>query len=192
MRHFLCGSLLLLSGFLTACSTMPRTTSEVWPLYRPEDFARAGGGRDTYVVLRGNPLAMQPSQFEQLVLNNMQGQNWGPRTNFTTRPTNYDNAYKVVLLFNGANVNGGELCSNPGAVPVRTGPQSELHVVGAYCRYDQMMTLAQGWLNPEGSGVSQEGFARLTRAVTAELFPPFNPDDARKDSRSNDDGSTIP
>jgi hypothetical protein len=125
---------------------------------------------------------MEPAQFEQLVLSNMQGQNWGPRTNFTTRPTNYDGAYKVVMLFNGPNVNGADLCRNPGAVPFRTGPQSELHVIAVYCRYDQWLTLAQGWLTGDGSGVSPQGFAGLVRQLTAELFPAFNKDDSRRDS----------
>lgn len=183
MRKLLIGLCLVVGSLLTACSsTTPRTTSEVWPLYRPTEFGRAGGGRDTYVVLRGNPFAMDPVQFEQLVLNNMQGQNWGQRTNFTTRPANYDPAYKVVMLFNGPNVNGGDLCRNPGAVPFRTGPQPELHVVAVYCRYDQWLTLAQGWLKGGPEGVPQDGFAGLIRQVTAELFPPFNKDDARQDS----------
>jgi hypothetical protein len=181
MRKLCIGVLLLLSGLVSSCGNLPRTTSEVWPLYRPQDFARAAAGRDTYVVLRGDPLAMDPGQFEQTVLRNMQGQNWGPRTNFTTKPTNFDPSYKVVMLFNGPNVNGGELCSNPGAIPYKTGPQPELHVVAVYCRYDQFMTQSQGWLTPEASGLSQEGFARLIRQMTSDLFPPFNPDDARRD-----------
>jgi hypothetical protein len=181
MRKFLIGLCLVVGPLLTACSA-PRTTSEVWPLYRPIDFGRAGGGRDTFVVLRGNPLAIDPPQFEQLVLNNMQGQNWGQRTNFTTHPVNYDPSYKVVMLFNGPNVNGGQLCSNPGTVPFRTGPQPELHVQAAYCRYDQWLTLVQGWLPGGPQGVPQDGFAGLIRQVTAELFPAFNPDDARRDS----------
>jgi hypothetical protein len=185
MRRIFTGFCLAISitGLLTACSsTVPRTTAEVWPLYRPSDFARTSGGRDTYVVLRGNPLALAPGQFEQTVLSNMQGQNWGPRTNFTTKPTNFDNSYKVVMLFNGPNVNNGQLCANPGAVPFRTGPQPELHVQAVYCRYDQMMTASQGWLKPDANGISQEGFARLIRQMTADLFPPFNKDDARHDS----------
>jgi hypothetical protein len=186
MRKFLLCLVLGAGPLLTACSSTPRTTSEVWPLYRPSELGRAGGGRDTYVVLRGNPFAMDPAQFEQLVLSNMQGQNWGPRTNFTTHPTNYEAAYKVVMLFNGPNVNGGELCSNPGAVPFRTGPQPELHVMAVYCRYDQWLTKADGWLQGGPQGVSQDGVARLIRQVTAELFPPFNKDDARKDSEGRD------
>lgn len=183
MRKVLIGLCSVVGSLLTACSsTAPRTVSEVWPLYRPAEFGRAGGGRDTYVVPRGNPFAMDPAQFEQLVLNNMQGQNWGQRTNFTTHPANYDPAYKVVMLFNGPNVNGGDLCRNPGGVPFRTGPQPELHVVAVYCRYDQWLTLAQGWLKGGPEGVPQDGFARLIRQVTAELFPPFNKDDAREDS----------
>lgn len=183
MHKLFVGAVLLLGGLVTGCApSTPRTTSEVWPLYRPAEFARAGGGRDTYVVLRGSPLAMEPAQFEQTVLGNMQGQNWGPRTNFTTKPTNYDAAYKVVMLFNGPNVNGGDLCRNPGAIPFRTGPQAELHIVAVYCRYDQSLTLAQGWLRPEGGDISPEGLARLIRQVTASLFPAFNPDDSRRDS----------
>jgi len=185
MRKFCLGLFLLASSLLAGCaSNQPRTVVEMWPLYRPAEFARAGGGRDTYVVLRGNPLALDPAQFEQSVLRDMQGQNWGQRTNFTSHPTNYDNAYKVVMLFNGAQVNGGELCRNPGAIPFRTGPQSELHIMAAYCRYDSAMVLVQGWLKPEGAGVSQEGFSRLIRQVTRELFPPDNPEDSRRDSES--------
>lgn len=183
MRKLLLGLCVTVSGLLAACSsTTPRTNAEVWPLYRPAEFAHASGGRDTYVVLRGDPLAMPPGQFEQTVLSNMQGQNWGPRTNFTTKPTNFDNSYKVVMLFNGPNVNNQQLCANPGAVSYRTGPQAELHVQAVYCRYDQMMTASQGWLKPDGNGVSQAGFASLIRQMTADLFPPFNKDDARKDS----------
>ena len=185
MRKPCLAFLLLATSVMTGCaSNLPRTTVEIWPLYRPTELAYAGGGRDTYVVLRGNPFAMDPAQFEQSVLNNMQGQNWGQRTNFTSRPTNFNNNYKVVMLFNGPPVNGGELCRNPGAIPFRTGPQAELHVVAAFCRYDIALTLAQGWLRPEGSGVSPEGFNALIRQVTREMFPPTNPDDARRDSRS--------
>lgn len=183
MRKLYVGLLLLSGALVAGCSAnTPRTTSEVWPLYRPADFAHTSGGRDTYVVLRGNPLALEPAQFEQLVLGNMQGQNWGPRTNFTTKPTDYDASRKVVMLFNGPPVNGGDLCRNPGAIPFRTGPQTELHVVAAYCRYDQFLTMAQGWLKPEGNGIPQQGFARLIRQMTGELFPLFNKDDARHDS----------
>jgi hypothetical protein len=181
MNKIVVGVCLMLGGLMTACSSeIPRTTAQVWPLYRPAEFANASGGRDTAVVLRGSPLAMDPAQFEKTVLDNMQGQNWGPRTNFTTKPTNFDNSYKVVMLFNGSNVNGGELCTNPGVVPFQTGAQ-ELHVFAVYCRYDQMMTQSDGWLKPEANGLSQEGFARLIRQMTADLFPAFNPDDPRRE-----------
>jgi hypothetical protein len=184
MRNFaLVGLCIVASALLTACvGTTPRTTSEVWPTYRPAEFARVSGGRDTAVVLRGNPFAMDPVQFEQFVLNNMQGQNWGPRTNFTTRPTNFDPAFKVVMLFNGPGVNGGQLCRNPGAIDFRTGPQPQMHVLAVFCRHDQWLTLAQGWLAADASGVSQDAFARLMRQLTADLFPAFNKDDARRDS----------
>jgi hypothetical protein len=183
MRHLFIGLALLTGGLLSACSTVgPRTVSDVWPLYRPSEFTRASGGRDTYVVLRGNPFAMATPQFEQLVLDNMQGQNAGPRTNFTTRPTNYDPATKVVMLFNGANqVNGSDLCRNPGAAPVRSGPQQELHVLAVYCQYDSYRTKVDGWLKADASGVSPDGFAQLVRQVTRELFPLYNPNDARRD-----------
>ena len=183
MRQLYLTLLLLIIGLMTGCaSNLPRTVSETSPLYRPLSFAHAGGGRDTYVVLRGSPLAMAQAQFEHAVLANMQGQNWGHRTNFTTQPTNYNPDFKVVMLFNGAHVNSGELCRNPGAIPFRTGPQAELHILAALCRYDSALTSAQGWLKAEGNGVSQEGFGSLVRQVTRELFPPENPDNPRRDS----------
>ncbi len=175
---------LLTGGLLTACSSsVPRTVADVHPLYRPSEIGRAGGGRDTYVVLRGAPFAMQPAQFEQLVLVNMQGQNSGPRTNFTPRPGDHDPAYKVVMLFNGANaVSGDDLCRNPGAAPFRSGPQQQLHVLAVFCRFDAPRTKVDGWLKADASGVSPDGFAQLIRQVTRELFPTFNPNDARRDS----------
>lgn len=175
---------LITGGLLAACAvTAPRTVSDIHPLYSPSEISRAGGGRDTYVVLRGAPFAMPPGQFEQLVLGNMQGQNAGRRTNFTTRPGNHDPAYKVVMLFNGPNTaSGDDLCRNPGAVPFRSGPQQQLHVLAVFCRYDAPRTKVDGWLGADASGVSPAGFNELVRQVTRELFPPFNPNDARRDS----------
>lgn len=159
----------------TACSAAtPRTVSQVWPLYRPADAARAGGGRDTYVVVLGNPLNIDSKQFEQLVINNMQGQNWGPPTNFSTQPADFDSAYKVVMLFNGVNLNAGQLCSNPGFAALSDKPIAELHVQAAYCRYDQMMTTSEGWLKADGDGISVEALGRLVRQITSDLFPPYN------------------
>lgn len=181
MRKCLTG-VLIASALAAGGCAGPRTTQEIWPLYRPGEFARAAGGRDMYVVLRGSPFAMDTAQFEHLVLSNMQGQNWGQRTNFTTKPVNYDPGYKVVLLFNGPPVNGGDLCRNPGAIPFRTGPQPELHIQAAHCRFDQWQTTVQGWLKGDANGVDPQALAGLIRQVTAELFPPYNSNDARRDS----------
>jgi len=136
-------------------------------------------------VLRGAPFAMPPAQFEQMVLANMQGQNAGPRTNFTTHPGDHDPAYKVVMLFNGpVTASGDDLCRNPGAAPFRSGPQQEMHVLAVFCRYDAPRTKVDGWLKADASGVSPDGFAKLVQQVTRELFPPFNPNDARRDSNN--------
>ena len=61
-----------------------KTVANTSSLYSFGEFVLASGGRDTIVVVRGNPFGMDQMAFEKAVTDAMQGQNSGPRTNFTT------------------------------------------------------------------------------------------------------------
>jgi hypothetical protein len=129
MRHL---SWLLLAGVLTACASgSPRTLSDQHLTYDYSDFFRVVDGRDTQVIVRGNPFAMSQSDMDQLVTSNMAAMPRGPKTNYTTaKSTNAHPDYEVVWLFNGPrSMQPNELCSNPQAVNGQPGPAAQLRVL---------------------------------------------------------------
>lgn len=169
---------------LAACAPgTPRTLADQYHTYSYTDFFRASDGRDTFVIVRGNPFALDQPALERLVTSGMQAMPRGPRTRYTTAATNdADPDFKVVWLFNGPpTVQADELCRNPTAVQGRGGPASNLQVLAAYCRYDRANTWVSGWLDGAPSGVSREGLERLIAQVTSELFPVVNRQDLLRD-----------
>ncbi len=166
---------LILAAFLLilgACSV--RTEAQSSHLYSYRNFVETSGGRDTLVVVRGNPFNMDQKAFEKVVIDAMQGQNWGPRTNFTAGPSETARKnMRVVMLFNGPKtVLTRELCRTPekfGSVKGGDG----LRVRATYCNGDHPLTEVNAWTDPV-AGTKAPNFARLVIRTTRELFPlPF-------------------
>ena len=159
--------LLVLGGCAGAVSTVASTSS----LYSYGEFVLASGGRDTIVVVRGNPFEMDQKAFEKAVTDAMQGQNFGPRTNFTTGPTeNAKKEFKVVILFNGSQtVLADNLCKAPEKYGSRKGAKG-LHVTATYCWEDESLTEVDGWAGAVASADSPV-FASLLAQTTLDLFP---------------------
>ena len=134
-------------------------------------FILASDGRDTIVVVRGNPFGMDRMAFENAVTDAMQGQNSGPRTNFTTAPTeNTKDEFRVVILFNGSRtVLADNLCKAPEKYGSEKGAEG-LHVTATYCWEDEALTEVDGWAGAVG-GVDSPVFASLLAQTTLELFP---------------------
>ncbi len=166
---------LILTAFLLilgACSV--RTEAQSSHLYSYRNFVETSGGRDTLVVVRGNPFNMDQKAFEKAVIDAMQGQNWGPRTNFTAGPSETaGKGFRVVMLFNGPKtVLTGELCRTPEKFGSGKGGE-ELRVRAAYCNKDVPLTEVNAWTDPV-AGTKAPNFARLVIRTTRELFPlPF-------------------
>lgn len=181
MRHL---SWLLLAGVLTACASgSPRTLSDQHLTYDYSDFFRVVDGRDTQVIVRGNPFAMSQSDMDQLVTSNMAAMPRGPKTNYTTaKSTNAHPDYEVVWLFNGPrSMQPNELCSNPQAVNGQPGPAAQLRVLAAFCRYDKANSWVEGWVDGGPQGVPREGVTTLVQQMTRELFPTVQKNDPQKD-----------
>ncbi len=176
--------LLVLGGCAGAVSTVASTS----PLYSFGEFVLASDGRDTIVVVRGNPFEMDQKAFEKAVTDAMQGQNAGPRTNFTTEPTeNAKKEFKVVILFNGSQtVLADNLCKAPEKYGSQKGAKG-LHVIAAYCWEDESLTEVDGWAGAV-AGVDSPVFASLLAQTTLDLFPTRNEDDLHDD----DDGDRKP
>ena len=113
----------------------------------------------------------------------MQGQNSGPRTNFTTGPTeNAKKEFRVVILFNGSQT---VLADNLCKAPEKYGSQKDakgLHVTAAYCWEDESLTEVDGWAGAV-AGVDSPVFASLLAQTTLELFPTRDEDDDDDDDR---------
>lgn len=169
--------LLVLGGCAGAVSTVASTS----PLYSFGEFVLASDGRDTIVVVRGNPFEMDQKAFEKAVTDAMQGQNYGPRTNFTTGPTeNAKKEFKVVILFNGSQtVLADNLCKAPEKYGSRKGAKG-LHVTATYCWEDESLTEVDGWAGAV-AGADSPVFASLLAQTTLDLFPTRNEDDLHDD-----------
>ena len=169
--------LLVLGGCAGAVSTVASTS----PLYSFGAFVLASDGRDTIVVVRGNPFEMDQKAFEKAVTDAMQGQNSGPRTNFTTGPTeNTKKEFRVVILFNGSQT---VLADNLCKAPEKYGSQKDakgLHVTATYCWEDESLTEVDGWAGAV-AGVDSPVFASLLAQTTLDLFPTRNEDDLHDD-----------
>ncbi len=61
-----------------------RTVSDHASIYTFRDFVYLTSGRDTRVVVRGNPFNMDRKAFETAVTDAMQGQHFGPMNSITT------------------------------------------------------------------------------------------------------------
>ena len=169
--------LLVLGGCAGGVSTVASTSS----LYSFGEFVLASDGRDTIVVVRGNPFGIDQKAFEKAVTDAMQGQNSGPRTNFTTAPTeNAKKEFRVVILFNGSQtVLADNLCKAPEKYGSRNGAKG-LHLTAAYCWEDESLTEVDGWAGAV-AGADSPVFASLLAQTTLDLFPTRNEDDLHDD-----------
>ena len=158
-----------------------RTTSDHSHLYTHGTFVYLTSGRDTRVVVRGNPFNMDRKAFEKAVTDAMQGQHFGPRTNFTTGPSETARTdIRVVMLFNGPEtVLAHQLCEAPekyGSVKEGDG----LHVTAAFCSDNYPLTEVYAWAGAV-PGVESPTFARLVAQTTMDLFPLVRDDLLDKD-----------
>ncbi len=175
-------SILALGGCAGAATTVASTSS----LYSYGEFVLASGGRDTIVVVRGNPFEMDQKAFEKAVTAAMQGQNFGPRTNFTTEPTeNTKKEFKVVILFNGSQtVLADNLCKSPEKYGSRNGAKG-LHVTATYCWEDESLTEVDGWAGAV-AGAGSPAFSSLIGQTTLELFPTRDDDGLHDNDRERE------
>ena len=164
---------LVLGGCAGGVSTVASSISQ----YSFDEFVLASDGRDTIVVVRGNPFEIDQKTFEKAVTDAMQGQNFGPRTNFTTAPTeNAKKEFKVVILFNGSEtVLADNLCKAPQMYGSQYGAKG-LHVTAAYCWEDESLTEVDGWAGAV-AGADSPVFASLIGQITLELFSTRDDDD---------------
>jgi len=146
------------------------------------NFTNYQAGRDTKVVVHGNPFAMSTEAFKKAVTNNMQGANFGRRTNFTTTPgKSAEPNIWVVMAFN-ADIGIYEICNNK---PKKTRPGSnQLNLSAAWCFDGRQDSLVEAVVGQVGD-INDPRFRALIQQAVLNLFPQnkFRDDSGDRDRR---------
>jgi hypothetical protein len=162
---------LTLLAALTGCDTLAvRVTGEPTPLFRVEDPEYAGKGRDFRVVVLDDGATLGGHDGLQAAAIAGLQDNVRFQTRFTATPQTHNPDFKIVLIFNPAtNVKATELCGEPPVAP-RFVASGDMHVQGAFCRLNDVLTESEGYT----SGVKSAGdprFKALMSAFARQLFP---------------------
>lgn len=190
MAHFSsCAAAVVSLALVSACGLAGTQIDyrELNPSYTHQNFDTYLRGRDTHVIVRGDTFDLAPGAFGDLVTAAMQGQNEGGRTNFTTRPTDAEPNFRVVMAFNVASYTGG-LCAAEDFKPSNANGMTTLQA--AWCwegraeSYLSARTRARNPNDPE--------FKQLVAAVTRGLFPRHMDKILIDDDDNGDDGDGLP
>jgi hypothetical protein len=116
--------------------------------YAAEEYGRDASTGEMTVVVRGDAFGLNQAALANLVVQNMQGNDWGPHARFTPL-SGADTArmYSYAMALNGPrNLNGAALCAQPNQpIPAASdiGP-GELRLVAALCRYNKATNTVSG------------------------------------------------
>lgn len=161
---------LVMAGGLVGC-TNERVVADIpSAAYTASEVSYAGGDRDFWVIVQGNPFTVDQQQLDQAVTDRMRNRILGMRTNFTTAPNETARKlYRVVFVFNPSeNTLKSELCSRE-RIPTLP-PGGPIVLLGAFCRGTGALTTATGWLD-RPQGLSDDDFRHLISDMTYSLFP---------------------
>lgn len=133
------------------------------------DFPYLTHGRDTPVMVRGNPFATGQGRFADRVVAAMQGHDWWGQARFSAaKALTPGNGARVVMLFNGPRqITGFQLCETPERFE-STGPAPGLRVLAAFCVDgipDRTVEASAGGIN----SAQAPAFTRLIAQITLEL-----------------------
>jgi hypothetical protein len=159
---------------LTACADLPMSVDSYSASYVPGEELFAGN--DVPVVVRGNAYAVPEGEFNQAVIDAMQG--WAFRDDHFVPAINPNAVYRVIVVFNApSTLSGQQICARPFNVTAQFGvpPMPRVPVSASLCRGDTNIADAFGSVGTAG-GPGSEVFRRGIGQFTASLFPPNNPD----------------
>ncbi len=159
-------------------------------------FAYAGGGRDSQVIIVGNPFAGAPEAtnpgpatpgpateaFAARVLAAMQGNHFGPTTRFTTTATaGVRPGFPIVLLFDApGNVAFADLCRDP--LALTSGPGGDrIRLLAGFCAGGETLSWVTSSI-PRVSSPDDPAFHALVAQTTRNLIP-YRDDDLGDSAR---------
>lgn len=153
--------------------------------YTPEDVGYgANRGRDLPAVIVGNPFPVTVEATAQAVSQGMRNGRAGPGMSGQQAALA---PQRVIWQLDGGTRTGAQICDRRNPLPLGGTGTAGVNVVVTYCRGDSAMTQVHGSIDGIADPQHPE-FINFIRQMTANLFPPFNPDflgdNDRRGSRS--------
>jgi hypothetical protein len=158
---------------MAGCAGLPVLNIEYDPSYVVGE-SRVNGDNLT-VVIRGNPYPVPKAEFDQAVVDAMQGA--GFANQHLTTDGSPNSVYRVILVFSASpGVGAYRLCARPFDVEgaFGTAPQPRVPLVAALCRGDVWVSSADGSLGTAG-GPAGGDFRDGLRQLGVLLFPGHSP-----------------
>jgi hypothetical protein len=154
--------------------------------FAPEEYGNDASTGPMVVVVRGNAFGYDPTTLANLVVNNMQGADWGPHAHFTPiSGPNTARMYFYVMAINGPlDLTGASLCERPNQ-PLRTVnvPAGEIRLEAALCRFNKVTTSVAG----RASGVTGPADPKFRDLIVAAVQDVTRPNQQRIDRPDLDD-----
>lgn len=138
-------------------------------------FAYGAADRDLTTVIVGNPFPMADNALGASVTEAMQGNHLGPRTHFTTTPSeNARPEYRVVMMFDPPeSMNARQLCGDPVGLPQPI-DSGRLRLWSAFCVgpdiYSDVKASIPRVVSPE-----HPAFRQMVASSTWNLWPERDP-----------------
>jgi hypothetical protein len=159
-------------------------------LFASEEYGSDASTGPMVVVVRGSAFGYDPTTLANLVVNNMQGADWGPHAHFTpVSGPNTARMYFYVMAINGPlDLTGGSLCARPSQpiIPIAL-PAGEIHLEAALCRYNKNTTSVTG----RASGVTGPADPKFRELIVSAVQDITRPNQQRIDSLDNDDSGGL-
>jgi hypothetical protein len=146
-------------------------------------YAAADGEMNTVVV--GNPFDVPQSALEHVITENMQGNHYGPRTTFTTTPSeNARPEYRIVMMFDRPiGMNRRQLCGPRD--DLKPEPRADrLRLATAFCARNHLLSWVDSSI-PFPASADDPAFGQMISQATFNLIP------SRDDDPSGRRGATF-
>ena len=158
--------------------------------FASEEYARDASTGPMLVVVRGAAFGYDPTTLANLVVNNMQGADWGPHARFTpVAGPNTARMYFYVMAINPPrDLTGAALCARP-SQPIAPGPVAagEIRLEAALCRFNKVATSVAG----RATDVAGPADPKFRELIVAAVQDVTRPNQQRIDRRDSDDSGGM-
>jgi len=172
-RHTLAGFGLVVLG---GCANGIVGPTYISPSYFPSDLSYPASHGPIYTNIVGNPFEAPGNRVNGIITSSLaDGRNYTPKLTFSPeKQQDSPSPYYVVFLFNPAlNARPEKICAEP--EQPRSNPEpGVIRVLVAYCAVGTEINSTRGRL-ADVTDPEDERFKAFVRSISAEIFPPRNP-----------------